>query len=48
MAQIALDFTARSGMTGSPCRFDVVVVDLEADTVRIDVFTNAFDVSPYV
>jgi len=44
MAHMALDFLARSRRARSPCRFDVVVVDLDAGRVRIDVFANAFDV----
>jgi putative endonuclease len=44
MAQMALDFLARSGLSDRPCRFDVVVVDVDADRVRIDVFANAFAV----
>ncbi len=43
MAHMALDFLARSGLTRSPCRFDVVVVELDAGRVRIDVFANAFE-----
>ena len=43
IAQMALDFLARSKMMASPCRFDVVVVDVDADTVQVDVFAGAFD-----
>jgi putative endonuclease len=42
IVQMAMDFLARSGLTAVPCRFDVVVVDVEPDRVRVDVFANAF------
>jgi putative endonuclease len=42
MAHMALDFLARAGLTMRPCRFDVVVVDVSPDRVRVDVFANAF------
>ena len=44
MAQIALGFLSRHGLTSVPCRFDVVVVDVDADKVRVAVFANAFAV----
>lgn len=45
ITRMALDFVARSGLTAVPCRFDVVVVDVDPDKVQIDVFTNAFAAS---
>ncbi len=42
MAQMANDFLARCGLTASPCRFDVVVVAVDPDRVRVDVFADAF------
>jgi putative endonuclease len=42
IAQMAVLFLVRSGLTSVPCRFDVVVVDAEPDRVRVDVFANAF------
>ncbi len=44
IAQMALDFLVRAGLTARPCRFDVVVVDVDPDKVRVDVFANAFTV----
>ena len=44
IAQMALGFLSRYGLTTAPCRFDVVVVDVDADKVRVAVFVNAFDV----
>ena len=44
IVQMAMNFLARSGLTAVPCRFDVVVVDVEPDRVLVDVFANAFTV----
>lgn len=46
IAHMAVDFLARARLGARPCRFDVVVVDLETDSVRVDVFVNAFDAPP--
>ncbi len=46
MAHMALEFVSRAGLTRCACRFDVVVVSADPDTVRVEVFTNAFDAPP--
>ena len=43
MAQTALDYLARHRLTGCPCRFDVVSIQLEDGDARVEVFQNAFD-----
>jgi putative endonuclease len=45
MAQLAIDYLARNGCTGRPCRFDVVSIGLETGNPVIEVFQNAFDSS---
>lgn len=45
MARLALDYLTRHRLTGSPCRFDVVSIRLEAANRVIEVFKNAFDVT---
>jgi putative endonuclease len=47
LAQMAVDFLARAGLTTSPCRFDVVVIEVDPDEVRVDVFVNAFSAPPF-
>ncbi len=44
MADIALDFLARQGLTECPCRFDVVAIDCDSPEPKIEVFQNAFGV----
>jgi putative endonuclease len=44
MMRMGTDYLARRRLTGSPCRFDVVEVDLEAAEPRIEIYRNAFDV----
>lgn len=41
----ATDFLARHGLTASPCRFDVVAIDMGPDQPTIDLYRNAFDAS---
>ena len=43
IAKMAMDFLARSRLNETPCRFDVVTVDLAAGTPVVEVYTNAFD-----
>jgi putative endonuclease len=40
--QMAVDYLARRGMTGSPCRFDVVAIDFDTGTPVATVYRNAF------
>jgi len=43
IAKMAMDFLARSRLNETPCRFDVVTVDLAAGTPVVEVYTNAFE-----
>jgi len=43
MAQLAVDYLARNRLTDSPCRFDVVSVELDTGVPVIEVYQNAFD-----
>jgi putative endonuclease len=43
IAKMAMDFLARSRLNETPSRFDVVTVDLAADTPVVEVYTNAFE-----
>ena len=42
IAHMASDFLARHRLDGQPCRFDVVVVDVAAHDVRVEVIRDAF------
>jgi putative endonuclease len=44
MAAVALDYLARNRLTESPCRFDVVSIDMAEGGPRIELYQNAFDV----
>jgi putative endonuclease len=44
MTRMGTDYLARQRLTGRPCRFDVVDVNLEAAEPRIEIYRNAFDV----
>ena len=44
MTDVALDYLARHRLTESPCRFDVVSIDVGEGTPRIELYQNAFDV----
>ena len=46
MMQLAVDYVSRSGLHNCPCRFDVVSVHLNEERPTVEVFENAFDVSP--
>jgi putative endonuclease len=45
MAGVALDYLARNRLTESPCRFDVVSIDMGDGAPRIELYQNAFDVA---
>jgi putative endonuclease len=45
MGEIACDYLARARLTESPCRFDVVVIDVGGHTPVIELYQNAFDIS---
>jgi putative endonuclease len=45
MARVALDYMARHGLLESPCRFDVVSIDVAGGDPAIEVYQNAFDIS---
>ena len=42
VARMATDYLARRGWLDVECRFDVVTIDYNGDTPRIDVITHAF------
>jgi len=44
MADIALDFVVRNRLTGCPCRFDVVTIQVGTSDPVVEVFQNAFSV----
>ena len=46
VTQMAVDFIARQGRHDTPCRFDVVTVDIGDGLPRVEVYPHAFD-SPY-
>lgn len=46
VTQMAVDFIARQGRHDTPCRFDVVTVDIGDGPPRVEVYPHAFD-SPY-
>lgn len=43
MIGVATDFLSRHDLTHSPCRFDVVAVDMGPDGPRVELYRNAFD-----
>jgi putative endonuclease len=43
ITQMAVDYLSRHGLHDRPCRFDVVIVDLADDSVRVEVYAHAFD-----
>jgi putative endonuclease len=43
MTQVALDYLARHRLVGSPCRFDVVSVQIGNGEPSIELYRNAFD-----
>jgi putative endonuclease len=44
LARMAIDYAARHGLLDTPCRLDVVQVDVGPGEPRIEVYQNAFDV----
>jgi putative endonuclease len=44
IAGVALDYLARQRLTGRPCRFDVVSIEMRGENAVIEVYQNAFDV----
>jgi putative endonuclease len=45
MAGVAQDYLARNRLTESPCRFDVIAINMSDEGPRIELYQNAFDVS---
>ncbi len=43
VAQMAVDFVARRRLHDSPCRFDVVAIDMLHGRPRIEVYPHAFE-----
>jgi putative endonuclease len=44
MIDVAVEFQVRHRLTGCPCRFDVVAIELCEAGPRIELYQNAFDV----
>ena len=44
LARMAIDYAARHGLLDTPCRLDVVQVDVGPGDPRVEVYRNAFDV----
>jgi putative endonuclease len=42
IVRMAIDYLARNKQYDCPCRFDVVTVDMEGGTPRIEVYPHAF------
>ena len=42
IVRMASDYLARQGLLEAPCRFDVVAIDFQCDSPRIEVYTDAF------
>ncbi len=43
VALMAMDYIVRRRLSGRPCRFDVVTVDVSDPGPRVEVYRNAFD-----
>jgi putative endonuclease len=43
IARMAVDYASRHRLHDSPCRFDVVTVDLAAAAPRVEVYAHAFE-----
>lgn len=43
VANMAVDYLARHRLHRSPCRFDVVAVDVSTDPPQVELYTNAFE-----
>ena len=48
ITQMAVDYLSRNKLHDTPCRFDVVTVDVKDGVPQIVVYENAFDSSSYV
>jgi putative endonuclease len=46
MAKVAVEYMMRHHLLEGPCRFDVVSIHFDADAPVLEVFQNAFDVTP--
>lgn len=44
LSRMAVDYAARHGLLDTPCRLDVVQVDVGSGAPKIEVYRNAFDV----
>jgi putative endonuclease len=42
IVQLALDYLTRHHLSGCPCRFDIVSIQIGAGEPKIDVYRNAF------
>jgi putative endonuclease len=45
LTQMAVDYLARHRLHDRPCRFDVVIIEMEGSQPRIQVYAHAFDAS---
>jgi putative endonuclease len=43
VSRMAVDYLARHRLHDTPCRFDVVAVDVSGGSPRVEVYTHAFD-----
>ena len=43
ITQMAIDYLSRHHLHDTPCRFDVVIVDLAGESTRVEVYAHAFD-----
>ena len=43
ITQMAIDYLSRHDLHDTPCRFDVVVVDLAGESACVEVYAHAFD-----
>lgn len=44
LARMAIDYAGRHGLLDTPCRIDVVQVDVGPGEPRVEIYQNAFDV----
>jgi putative endonuclease len=43
ITQMAVDYLSRHKLHDRPCRFDVIVVDVDGESSRVEVYAHAFD-----
>ena len=43
ITMMALDYVSRQGLHDTPCRFDVVAIDMSGGACRVEVYAHAFD-----